>query len=590
LFVSAKDDASGEVYDNVHSLSPTANTFDFAAQGIDDFSLDGLFEDDNEEVYDDMEYTEDEEADADFLDALFLEDLDQFGEKATNSAGESISSTNSSDIAISLDSLSSDLSYFYLRDELGLSEDVMWKITENAPSVLGFKAGTVRNKIDVLQSLLGLSTQDIQQVIAAQPTLLHMSAKKNISPKILFLQRQLQVSKKELRTLLLGCPNLLNYSRANLNTKIVHFFQGIMGLSLSETRRLLLKEPKVLEASVKTGLIPRLQFLHKEVQISLEDLRTMVKKNPRVLLMSVDQNLQPKLIFFFILTLRMEPKDISRLLVKYPQILNYNLDNHILPIYQYFTNTLDISTFEFAHILQRFPRLVTYSLTKMKQRLGYLRFELQLNPEAIRRILYQSPQVISLSQENLEATVQFLLDSVAPNATSQYNLERGDGLNEESLKIVQTVIAGMPSLLGLNIETSLKTKVDYFRSTMGQEALSKTLLKTPALLGYSLEKRIQPRMEQVLQGDVDPGKIAAALVLKEQDFQEWLKRRIVEAERERKAEEQQGRQAPQTGREMEAENEKINNDNEIFIESPSGKNKVVMKDGGRIMQWKRDTT
>jgi hypothetical protein len=41
--------------------------------GIDNFFLDGVFQDDNNGVQNDMEYTEDEEADADFLDALFLE-------------------------------------------------------------------------------------------------------------------------------------------------------------------------------------------------------------------------------------------------------------------------------------------------------------------------------------------------------------------------------------------------------------------------------------------------------------------------------------------------------------------------------------
>ncbi|KAL3911248.1 MAG: hypothetical protein SGILL_007355, partial [Bacillariaceae sp.] len=586
------DGMQGEVQDDEDvatsfpTIDITPNNDDYF-DGDDDFSLDDLFDDSNEGVYDDIEYTEDEEADADFLDALFLDDdssVDNtLDEAMPTTAGNNTASPPSIGTQISLDSLSSDLSYFYLRDELGLSEDVMWNIMENAPSVLGFKADTVRNKVQVLQSLMGLSDEDVRQVISAQPALLHLSAKKNISPTVLFLQRQLQVSKKELRTLLLGCPTLLNYSRANLNAKIVNFFQNIMGFTVAETRRLLLKEPKVLRGSVKTGLIPRLLFLHKEVQISSQDLRTIVKKNPRILAMNVDQNLQPKLIFFFILTLRMEPRDVSKLLVKYPQVLNYSLERHIMPIYQYFTNTLDLSTLEFVRILKRYPRLLTYSLTRIKRRLGYLRFELQLNAESIRRILYQSPQVISLSQENVETTVKFLLEAVAPNATQTLDPDENYVMSEESLEIVQTVVSGMPSLLGLNIETSLQPKVDYLKSNMGQEAFSRALLKSPLLLGYSLEKRIQPRMEMLLQGGVDPEKITIALPFKEEAFEAWLKGRIANAKQKRKAEE---KQRPPMLQGTKAEEPK--KEEEIVIETPRGKNKVVVKDGGRILQWKRD--
>ena len=52
-------------------------------QQLLDVLLDDLFEDVNEGVYNDKEFPENEEADADFLDALFLEVLYQFGEKAT---------------------------------------------------------------------------------------------------------------------------------------------------------------------------------------------------------------------------------------------------------------------------------------------------------------------------------------------------------------------------------------------------------------------------------------------------------------------------------------------------------------------------
>ena len=431
-----------------------------------------------------------------------------------------------------LASVESDLSYFYLRDELGISEDVMWKITNDAPSVLGLKANNVRNKVRVLQSLVGFSDAEIRQLITSQPTLLQLSVKKNLSPSILYWIRQLQMGKEELKTLILGCPALLKYARSNVHAKLM-FFQTTMGYSLSECRKLLVKEPRLLTSSVKTGLIPRLQFLHKELVISLPDIRTVVQKNPKILLMSVEQNLTPKCVFYFIMTLQMDTKDVGKLLKKYPQILDYNLEHHTLPIHHYFLS-LDFSTYEFSRIIQKYPRLITYSLIHIKRRIGYLRFELSLEANAIRRILYQCPQIVSLGQENIVQTVDFLLQAVAPGtslvvdsnkdvaAATESDLVETD--DRDALAIVQILIAGLPTLLALSIEKNLTPKVEYLRQILGQDELSSALLRLPALLGYSLEKRIQPRLKRMVDADIAPGRITVAITLKEDAFDQWLQR------------------------------------------------------------------
>ncbi|KAG7340826.1 mitochondrial transcription termination factor (mTERF) family protein [Nitzschia inconspicua] len=526
-------------------------------------------------------------------------------------------------LPLSLEDISPNLSYFYLRDELGLSEDIMWKITLNAPSVLGLKAETVRNKVQVLQSLMGLSDEEIRHVVSVQPTILQLSAKKNISPTVLYLQRQLDLSRKELRQLLIGNPSLLNYSLKNLHSKIVSFFQHTMGYTPAEVRKILLKDPWLLACSVHNGLLPRLEFLHREVKISSQDLRVIVFKNPKILRMSVDQNLQPKLIFFFILTLRMSPKDVSKLLLKYPQILDYHLERHIQPIYHYLIQLELLSSYEFANLLKRFPRFVTFSLARIKQRIGYLRYQLCLDAKSIRRILYQSPQVMSLSQENLETTIQFLLETVAPNATNttttlqydpeddpevdlelafdkrylesdndnNYNNNDGDGdmkwtMDDEeySLHIIQTLISGMPSLLHLNVTTSLRPKVEYLRGVLGQDELSRALLTFPPLLGYSLENRIQPRLQKLVQAGIPGGKITFCLPMKEEAFDVWLER---QTEKVQIAKTTAQRRVPK-GRD---ESPNTKTESEALSSSTTSGFEMVgnreIKDGGRIIHWRR---
>lgn len=538
---------------------------------------------------------------------------------------------------VPLDSLSSDLSYFYLRNELGLPEDVMWKITMQAPQVLGMKSSNIRNKVAVLKDQIGLSDEDVRQLVTSQPNVLKLSVTKNLSPTIFFLVRQLALGKKELRTLVLGCPSLLNYSRLNLHRKLT-FFTQTMGFSVKECRKLLLQDPMVLTASVRTGLIPRLRFLHSEVEISLPDLRRIIQKNPNLLRMSVDQNLQPKIIFFFIMTLNMTPKEVGKLLVKGPQILNYNLERRLIPLHEYFLS-LNFSSHEFSRILLRFPALVHFSMARVKRRIGYLRFELGLDAYAVRRILHQSPQVVSLSQENLETKVEYLLQAVRPGATLDEEDEKvsgemeiyvyGDFYDDEEddeeqdddndgdddsvidevskatdvkelppLYIVQTVISGLPSLLNLNVDGNLRPKVEFLRDCLGQEEFARTVVNFPTLLGYSLEKRIRPRVERMISSGVPLSKLNYVIVKTDDVFDEWMDRRVKEAA--------SGQPVARPGRPRKPRSQAIvprdRHDNGAGDPVGSGhpqpgdnkdgghkngdSNRVV-EDGGRIVHWRR---
>ena len=485
-----------------------------------DVDLEELWLDD---PLDDLVYVEEEEPEA-FLsddDLALLHDI-EIPALVSNTPGDEGSSILGGEGGVSkplstqdLTGLSSDLSYFYLRDELGLGEDVMWKIMSHSGSLLGMKASNLRNKVELLRKTIKLSDEDLRLLLSDMPGLLRCSANKHLSPIILLLVRQLDLGTKELRTLVLGCPALLAYSIPNLQKKL-DFFRNTMGYSVEETRTLLLKEPRLMRCSVKDGLTSRYRFLSKEIAIPRDDVRKIVKTNPRILMMSVNQNLQPKLIFFMIMTLRLSSHDVRKILLKFPNVLNYDLENHILPITRYFLS-LDINSSEVSSMLLKFPRLVTNSLSKIKYVVGYLRFELGLDADGVRRILYQAPQVLSLSTNNLESKVEYLFQVVAPGA------QRGD---EESTKALSRLIVGMPSLLYLSIEKNMKPKVEYLRSRLGSDGLSEALDRLPMLLAYSLDKRIRPRLEMVIDAGVGGGSITVGMPKKEQDFLEWLDARV----------------------------------------------------------------
>ena len=66
---------------------------------------------------------------------------------------------------------------------------------------------------------------------------------------------------------------------------------------------------------------------------------------------------------------------MRKLLLSFPQVMDYNLENHLKPIADYYISDVRFSATEFGSIVTRFPRLFSYSLFKIKHVTGFLRFE-----------------------------------------------------------------------------------------------------------------------------------------------------------------------------------------------------------------------
>eukprot|EP00977_Amphora_coffeiformis_P007092 scaffold1549_cov156-Amphora_coffeaeformis.AAC.6 len=407
--------------------------------------------------------------------------------------------------------LSSNLSYFYLKNELGLSEEIMWKITYDAGAVLGMTADNIRHKVEVLRKLMDLTDEDLRTIIERQPSVLHLSADKNVSPTILNLLRSLDLSRDELKYLIVSFPGILTYSKTNLRAKI-RFFKFILGLTTEQCRKAVLKEPTLFKTGVHSGLFPRTRFLLNDMQIPVEDLRQIVLRHPRILLYSLEKNLIPKLVFYCLMTIHLEPTQVAKLLRSYPDFIGYNLDRHILPITRYFLKDLDFSMPEFQKILLNYPRLMSNSLTKIKHVVGYLRFETDLSAAQVRRVLYQAPSLLGL---NTDISVRNKVEYI------RKTLE----LSDVDWK---TLLVGIPNVLLLSVDRNLKPKMSYLLDAFDDDvdSLREAILRLPTLLGYSLEKRICPRMEAILEAGIDdPGSITVGIPMKEDRFEKWLQGR-----------------------------------------------------------------
>ena len=288
-----EENDDGDTSSSAGSIIPGAVVSDQV--GDDDFGgfvLDEFDDDKDHEQYDD----EDEEETEDVV-----KNNGDVALPTTNSTTSTLPLVDLSDLKATI---SSNVSYFYLQNEIGLSEETMTKITFEAGSVLGMTAANIRHKVSVLKDCLNLNDDDMRTIIEKQPSILHLSADDNIRPKIQLLKEELDCwnannttdEDDDLRRLVVATPAVLCYSPKTLKTKL-NFFTRLMGYTPAETRALLLSEPKLLRCSVRDGLIPRMRFLVRDMEISPDALRKIVQKHPSILLYSLDDNLIPKLIF-----------------------------------------------------------------------------------------------------------------------------------------------------------------------------------------------------------------------------------------------------------------------------------------------------
>mmetsp|Transcript_806 Transcript_806/g.1932 ORF Transcript_806/g.1932 Transcript_806/m.1932 type:complete len:897 (+) Transcript_806:281-2971(+) len=426
-----------------------------------------------------------------------------------SSAATDIGPTNKTSTDFSLP----DIAYFYLQNTLGLSEEVMWRVCFHSGSILGMTPRNLDNKVSLLKRMMNLSDDDVRVMVTKQPAILQYSAQRNLAPTILLLVRSLGLSKEELRTLLLDSPSILGYSLSNLKRKISFFFNlydGPDGVDSDSVRKLLLSTPKVMLAGVDTGLRPRVDFLHREMQFSQDELQRLFLKNPLILLYSVEENIKNKIVFFFILQLNLEPVDVRKILLKFPQVVDYSLESHLRPLFEFFTLDIKFSAAEFGVIVLKFPKLFSYSLFKAKHVTGYLRYELGLNARQTKRVLFQAPQVLGLSELKLKQKLEFL--------RSRLNL----GPEE-----LNAIFSKMPTVVCVGL-SNISCKLDYMEMILKQEgslsSLRDVVLKQPTLLGYSHHSRIVPRMQMLVKNMVDPAKISVCISMSESNFVKWLDR------------------------------------------------------------------
>ncbi|XP_047335967.1 transcription termination factor MTERF9, chloroplastic-like [Impatiens glandulifera] len=213
----------------------------------------------------------------------------------------------------------------------------------------------------------------------------------------------------------------------------------------------------------------------------------------------------------YLLSVGVKHKDIRKILLRQPQILEYTVENN-LKLHVAFLESLGIPNSRLGQIITVTPSLFSYSVeNSLRPTVKYLLDEVGINKSDLGKVVHLSPQILvqridnswtmrysflskelGASKDSVVKMVtkhpQFLHYSIEDGLLPRINFLRSIGMsNSEILK----VLTRLSQVFSLSLEDNLKPKYMYLVNELGNEVQS--LAKYPTYLSLSLDQRIRPR-------------------------------------------------------------------------------------------------
>ncbi|KAJ6843488.1 transcription termination factor MTERF9, chloroplastic [Iris pallida] len=213
----------------------------------------------------------------------------------------------------------------------------------------------------------------------------------------------------------------------------------------------------------------------------------------------------------YLLSVGVKHRDIKRILVRQPQILEYTVENN-MKSHVAFLIDIGVPDSRIGHIISAAPSLFSYSVEhSLKPTIRYLVEEVGIKGSDVSKVVQLSPQILVqriestwtsrfsfLSKElgapkdNIVKMVtkhpQLLHYSIEDGILPRINFLRSIGMhNSDILK----VLTSLTQVLSLSLEGNLKPKYIYLVNELRNEVRS--LTKYPMYLSLSLDQRIRPR-------------------------------------------------------------------------------------------------
>jgi hypothetical protein len=426
--------------------------------------------------------------------------------------------------------------YFYFRDELGLDEVTMSRLLAHHGAVLSQRRDTLAEKGASLRRHLNLDENELKKLIRVQPTLLGHNATQ-LQRKIEWLRAACELEHaRELGQACLRCPPLLATSARRVLAPAITQLRAL-DPSGALARRILEQHPNALRAR---DVGARLKALADAVDGDAQDAARMAWKEPRALAIDA-RSLEERAAA---LRRALGEREANALIGKRPDVLlasTSKLSDVAAALELSLGLTRANATRLAARVASTAPRVVASTASaKVHQRATFLCKELGLSPERAAAVVYRRPQCLGLSVEkNLRPACAWLASELLGGSEKVASLQEIDA---DKLDALRNLVDAYPTVLGLSVEKNLKPKLHALRTELkpselrdrGKHPLARdgaaaAVLQCPALLGYSLDGRLRPRLRRIRQAGLPLADIATLAQCPEAQFEKRLQGRLARA-------------------------------------------------------------
>ncbi|KAA8523578.1 hypothetical protein F0562_010001 [Nyssa sinensis] len=216
----------------------------------------------------------------------------------------------------------------------------------------------------------------------------------------------------------------------------------------------------------------RLEFL-LSVGVKHKDIRKMLLRQPQILEYTVENNLKSHVAF--LVSLGIPDSRVGQIITATPSLFSYSVENSLKPTVRYLLEEVGIKKNDLAKVVQLSPQILVQRIdSSWNTRFSFLTKELGAPRDSIVKMVRKHPQLLHYSIE----------DGLLP----RINFLRSIGMrNSDILK----VLTRLTQVFSLSLEGNLKPKYMYLINELQNEVQS--LTKYPMYLSLSLDQRIRPR-------------------------------------------------------------------------------------------------
>ncbi|RWV83385.1 hypothetical protein GW17_00055013, partial [Ensete ventricosum] len=205
-------------------------------------------------------------------------------------------------------------------------------------------------------------------------------------------------------------------------------------------------------------------------------------------------------IISYLLSKGIHHKDLPRVLGMCPTILTSSIRSDLSPVFAFLSRDLGVPATHVRRVINKCPRLLASSVRdQLRPALIYLH---RLGFRDARVLAYQEPVLlVSSVEKTLIPKLQYLV---------------GLGLSREE---AVAMVLRCPGLFTFSIENNFKPKYEYLVREMGGSL--EDLKEFPHYFGFSLEKMIKPRHQQLRESGIN---VPLSLMLRttDEEFEELI--------------------------------------------------------------------